>query len=212
MKLFLDTANIEDIRKALSLGIIDGVTTNPTLIAKEKVDLKKTIREICHMVNGPVSGEVTGLNTDEMVKQGRELSLIHPNVVVKIPMNKEGLKAVKLLSQEGIRTNVTLIFSAQQGLLAAKAGATYVSPFIGRLDDTGNGGLPVIGDLVDILRNYHYSTEVICASIRSGIHVLQCAKVGASIATVPYKVLMDMINHPLTDVGIEKFMADAKKI
>lgn len=212
MKLFIDTANVEEIRKAAVLGVLDGVTTNPSLIAKEGRNLKDVIDEICSIVDGPISAEVISLQSEEMVREGRELSKIHKNVVIKIPMCEEGLKAVHILSKEGIKTNVTLIFSAQQALLAAKSGASFVSPFIGRMDDIGNGGLQVIEDIAAIFDYYGIETEIIAASIRHPMHVLDCAKVGAHISTVPYKVIMQMIKHPLTDIGIEKFMEDYNKM
>lgn len=210
MKIFIDTANVEEIKLAAELGILDGVTTNPSLIAKEGRDLKEVIEEICDIVDGPISAEVISLEKDGMIKEGRELSRLHRNVVIKIPMCAEGLKAVSVLSKEGIRTNVTLIFSAQQALLAAKAGATYVSPFLGRLDDIGNGGIQVIADIAQIFDYYGIDTEIISASIRHPIHVLDSAKAGAHIATIPYKVITQMIKHPLTDAGIEKFIEDYK--
>jgi transaldolase len=210
MKIFIDTANVEEIKLAAELGILDGVTTNPSLIAKEGRDLKEVIEEICDIVDGPISAEVISLEKDGMIKEGRELSRLHRNVVIKIPMCAEGLKAVSVLSKEGIRTNVTLIFSAQQALLAAKAGATYVSPFLGRLDDIGNGGIQVIADIAHIFDYYGIDTEIISASIRHPIHVLDSAKAGAHIATIPYKVITQMIKHPLTDAGIEKFIEDYK--
>lgn len=211
MKIFIDTANVEEIRKAAELGVLDGVTTNPSLIAKEGRDLKEVIEEICNIVDGPISAEVISLNADEMVKEARELIKLHKNVVIKIPMCADGLKAVSILSKEGIRTNVTLIFSAQQGLLAAKAGASFVSPFMGRLDDIGNGGIDVIADLAQIFDYYGFNTEIIAASIRHPMHVLECAKAGSHIATIPYKVIMQMLKHPLTDAGIEQFMKDYNK-
>lgn len=211
MKIFIDTANVEEIREAAKLGVLDGVTTNPSLIAKEGRDLKEVIEEICTIVDGPISAEVISLDADGMVKEGRELSKLHKNIVIKIPMCAEGLKAVSILSKEGIKTNVTLIFSAQQALLAAKAGASYVSPFMGRLDDIGNGSIQVIEDIVGIFDIYGIETEVISASIRHPMHVLECAKVGSHIATIPYKVIMQMIKHPLTDAGIKKFMEDYEK-
>jgi transaldolase len=208
MKIFIDTANVDEIRKAAKLGVLDGVTTNPSLIAKEGRDLKEVIEEICGIVDGPISAEVISLKAEEMIKEGRELAKLHKNIVVKIPMCADGLEAVSVLSKEGIRTNVTLIFSAQQGLLAAKAGASFVSPFLGRLDDIGNGGMPIVEDLAQIFDYYGFETEIISASIRTPMHVLECAKAGSHIATIPYKVIMQMIKHPLTDAGIEKFMAD----
>lgn len=208
MKFFIDTANVEEIRKANDLGIIDGVTTNPSLIAKEGRDFKEVIKEITSIVDGPISGEVISLDSEGMIKEGREVASIHPNMVVKIPMTAEGLKAVKVLSSEGIKTNVTLIFSASQAILAAKAGATYVSPFLGRLDDISSNGVDLVDDIVTIFDNYGIETEIICASIRHAMHLLECARIGADIATIPYKVIEQLVKHPLTDKGIEKFMAD----
>ena len=210
MKLFIDTANVEDIRKANDLGVICGVTTNPSLIAKEGRDFKEVIREITSIVDGPISGEVKATTTDAegMIKEGREIAAIHPNMVVKIPMTAEGLKAVKVLHAEGIKTNVTLVFTANQALLAARAGATYVSPFLGRLDDISTEGVALIEDIVTIFDNYGFDTEIICASIRNPIHVTQCALAGAHIATIPYSVIEQMLHHPLTDAGIEKFKKD----
>lgn len=211
MKFFIDTANVEEIKKAAELGILDGVTTNPSLIAKEGRDLKEVIEEICSIVDGPISAEVMSLEADKMVEEGRELSKLHKNIVIKIPMCVEGLKAVSRLSKEGIKTNVTLIFSAQQALMAAKAGATYVSPFIGRIDDIGNGGLQIVEDIVEIFDFFGMETEVISASVRTPMHVLECAKAGSHIATIPYGVIMQMVKHPLTDIGIQKFVDDYNK-
>lgn len=211
MKFFIDTANVEEIKKAAELGILDGVTTNPSLIAKEGRDLKEVIEEICSIVDGPISAEVMSLEADKMVEEGRELSKLHKNIVIKIPMCVEGLKAVSRLSKEGIKTNVTLIFSAQQALMAAKAGATYVSPFLGRMDDIGNGGLQIIKDIVEIFDFFGMETEVISASVRTPMHVLECAKAGSHIATIPYGVIMQMVKHPLTDIGIQKFIDDYNK-
>ena len=210
MKLFIDTANVEDIRKANDLGVICGVTTNPSLIAKEGRDFKEVIQEITSIVDGPISGEVKATTTkaEDMIKEGREIAAIHPNMVVKIPMTAEGLKAVKVLHAEGIKTNVTLVFTANQALLAARAGATYVSPFLGRLDDISTVGVDLIEDIVTIFDNYGFDTEIICASVRNPIHVTQCALAGAHIATVPYSVIEQMLHHPLTDAGIEKFKKD----
>lgn len=208
MKLFIDTANIEEIKEVNEWGVISGVTTNPSLIAKEGRDFKEVIHEIVSIVDGPVSAEVISTDKDGMVEEARELAKIHPSIVIKIPMTKEGLKAVKVLSKEGIKTNVTLIFSANQALLAAKAGATYVSPFLGRLDDIGNEGMDIIYDIVEIFSIHGIDTEVIAASIRHPIHVLEAAKAGAHIATIPYKVFTQMVNHPLTDIGIERFLKD----
>lgn len=208
MKLFIDTANIDEIREINSWGIISGVTTNPSLIAKEGRDLKEVVKEIASIVDGPISAEVISLESKGMIEEARELAKIHPNIVVKIPMTREGLKAINILSKENISTNATLIFSANQALLAAKAGASYVSPFIGRLDDIGNEGVYVIEDIVNIFYNYGIDTEIIAASIRHPGHVLQIAKTGADIATIPYKIFEQMLSHPLTDIGIEKFLKD----
>ncbi|HHV47177.1 MAG TPA: fructose-6-phosphate aldolase [Tissierellia bacterium] len=208
MKLFIDTANVDEIREVNEWGVISGVTTNPSLIAKEGRDFKEVIHEIASIVNGPISAEVISLEKDGMVKEARELSKIHPNIVIKIPMTKEGLKAVRVLNEEGIKTNVTLVFSANQALLAAKAGATYVSPFIGRLDDIGNEGMDIIHDIVQIFDIHGIDTQVIAASIRHPIHVTEAAKAGAHIATIPYKVFNQMVSHPLTDIGIKKFLKD----
>ena len=214
MKLFLDTANVEDIKKVNDMGVICGVTTNPSLIAKEGRDFGEVIREIATIVDGPISGEVKATTVDAygMIKEGREIAKIHPNMVVKIPMTVEGLKAVKVLSSEGIKTNVTLIFTANQALLAARAGATYVSPFLGRLDDISTTGVNLIQDIVTIFENYQLDTEIICASVRNPIHVTDCALAGADIATVPYSVIEQMTKHPLTDAGIEKFQKDYKAV
>lgn len=211
MKLFIDTANIEEIKKINELGIISGVTTNPSLIRKEKAILIDSIREISKLIEGPVSAEVTSETAEAMIKEGKELSKINKNVVIKIPMSEEGLKAVKILNSESVKTNVTLVFSAMQALLAARAGATFVSPFIGRIDDTGNNSIDVISDIVEIFKKHNISTEIISASIRSPKNVLDAARVGSNIATVPYKTLIQMISHPLTHIGIEKFNKDNKK-
>lgn len=208
MKFFIDTANVNEIKRVAQWGVLDGVTTNPSLIAKEGRDLKEVVQEICSIVDGPISAEVISLESDKMVEEARELVKIHKNIVIKIPMCEEGLKAVSILSREGIKTNVTLIFSAQQALLAAKAGASFVSPFMGRLDDIGNSGLIVIEDISQVFDFYGFNTEIIAASIRNPIHVLDCAKAGAHIATIPYKVLMQMLKHPLTDAGIKNFLED----
>jgi transaldolase len=208
VKFFLDTANIEEIRKVNELGILDGVTTNPSLVAKEKRDFRQTIVEICSIVNGPVSAETVSLDWEGMVREGRELSRWAPNVYVKVPLTPDGLRAVRTLSDEGIKTNVTLVFSAPQGLLAAKAGATIVSPFVGRLDDIGQDGMVLIQDLREIFDNYGISTEILTASVRHPIHVVQAAKAGSDIATMPYAVLTSLTKHPLTDRGIERFLAD----
>ena len=210
MKFFIDTANVEDIRKANDMVIICGVTTNPSLIAKEGRDFNQVIKEIASIVDGPISGEVKATTTDAegMIKEGREIAAIHPNMIVKIPMTTEGLKAVKVLTAEGIKTNVTLIFSANQALLAARAGATYVSPFLGRLDDISVCGTDLIRDIVEMFEVAGIDTEIIAASVRHPMHVTECALAGADIATVPYKVLEQMTHHPLTDQGIEKFQKD----
>lgn len=211
MKFFIDTANVSEIREANEMGIICGVTTNPSLIAKEGRDFNEVIKEITSIVDGPISGEVkaTTEKAEDMIAEGREIAKIHPNMVVKIPMTAEGLKAVRALSREGIKTNVTLIFTANQALLAARAGASYVSPFLGRLDDISTDGTALIYDIAQIFRNYpEITTEIICASIRHPLHIVECAKSGGDIATVPFKVLMQMVKHPLTDAGIEKFKAD----
>ncbi|WP_353093687.1 fructose-6-phosphate aldolase [Tissierella praeacuta] len=208
MKLFIDTANIDEIKEIDELGVICGVTTNPSLIAKEGRDFKEVVKEIADIVDGPISAEVISLDKEGMLKEARELVEIHPNIVIKIPMTKEGLKAVKVLASEGIRTNVTLIFSASQALLAARAGATYVSPFVGRLDDIGNEGIYIIEDIIQIFNMHNIDTEIIAASIRHPIHVLDAAKAGAHISTIPYKVFIQMLNHPLTDIGIDKFLKD----
>lgn len=212
MKIFIDTANVNEIREANSWGVISGVTTNPSLIAKEGRDFKEVVKEITSIVDGPISAEVISLDHEGMIKEARELSKIHKNIVVKIPMTIEGLKAVNILSKEGIKTNVTLIFSSAQALLAAKAGASYVSPFVGRIDDVGSEGMELIRGITQIFNNYDIKTEIIAASIRSPMHVIDAAMAGADIATIPYKVLVQMTKHPLTDIGIEKFLDDWKKV
>ena len=214
MKIFIDTANIDEIRDAATLGVIDGVTTNPSLIAKEGKRLEDVIGEICALVDGPISGEIKATTTkwEDMVAEGKEIAKFHKNMVVKIPMTKDGLIAVKELTKLGIKTNVTLVFSVNQALLAAKAGATFVSPFVGRLDDISEDGLQLIYDIVDVFTNYDIKTEIIAASIRHPMHAVECAKAGADIATITYKVFMQMIKHPLTDQGIEKFVNDYKKV
>ena len=214
MRFFLDTANVEDIRKANDIGVICGVTTNPSLIAKEGRDFKEVIREITTIVDGPISGEIkaTTVDAEGMIREGREIAAIHPNMVVKIPMTAEGLKAVKVLAQEGIQTNVTLVFTANQALLAARAGAAYVSPFLGRLDDISQAGIDLIRVVAEIFDNYALDTEIIAASIRNPVHVTDCALAGADIATVPYKVIEQMTKHPLTDQGIAKFQADYRAV
>lgn len=214
MRFFIDTANVDDIRKANDMGIIDGVTTNPSLIAKEGRDFNEVITEITSIVDGPINGEVkaTTEKAEDMIEEAREIAKIHPNMVVKIPMTAEGLKAVKALKKEGIKTNVTLIFSPNQALLAARAGADYVSPFLGRLDDISQTGVDLIRTIADIFQVHGIETEIICASVRNPIHIIDCALAGADIATVPYAVLMQMTKHPLTDQGIEKFKADYKAV
>ena len=212
MKIFLDTANVEHIREANSWGIIDGVTTNPSLIAKEGRDFREVVEEICSIVNGPISAEVISLDAAGMVKEGRNLAKIHENINIKVPMTAEGLKAVKDFSARGIKTNVTLVFSANQALLAAKAGASFVSPFVGRIDDTGHDGMQVVHDIVQIYLNYAYDTEIIAASVRHPIHVLDAAKAGAHIATIPWNVLQQMTKHPQTDLGIAAFLKDWEKV
>ncbi|NPA62216.1 MAG: fructose-6-phosphate aldolase [Methanococci archaeon] len=208
MKFFLDTANVEDIKKYAELGLVDGVTTNPTLVAKEGRDFYEVVKEICQIVEGPVSAEVISTDAEGMVKEARDLSKIADNIVIKIPMTKDGMKAVKILSSEGIKTNVTLVFSPLQALLAAKAGATYVSPFVGRLDDIGHVGMKLVEDVVKIYKNYNIKTEVIVASVRHPWHVLEAAKIGADIATLPPAVMDKLFNHPLTDIGLERFLKD----
>ncbi|MGC8912704.1 MAG: fructose-6-phosphate aldolase [Thermoplasmata archaeon] len=212
MKIFLDTANVKEIREANSWGIIDGVTTNPTLIAKEGRDFKEVVSEIASIVDGPISAEVVSMNAEGMVAEGRELAKIHKNINIKIPMCVEGLKATKTLAKEGIKVNMTLVFSPNQALLAAKAGAAFVSPFVGRLDDVGHEGMEIIPPIVEIYRNYNFPTEIIVASVRHPIHVYQAALCGAHIATVPFAVLEKMVKHPLTDVGIDRFLKDWEKV
>jgi transaldolase len=212
MKFFIDTANIDEIKKAWELGVIDGVTTNPSLIAKEGKDPVQILKAICSIVKGPVNGEVIGTTAEVMLKEAKELAKIHKNIVIKIPMIEEGLKAVKRLSSIGIKTNVTLIFSATQALLAAKAGATYVSPFVGRLDDISHHGMDIVEEILDIYANYLFETEVIVASVRNPLHVLDAARMGAHIATIPYSVITQLIKHPLTDIGLEKFLKDWEKV
>lgn len=211
MKFFIDTANVEEIRKGLALGMVDGVTTNPSLVAKESRPFIEILKEICGMVEGPVSAEVVALDAEGMLAEARELAKLAGNIVIKIPMTEEGLRAVKRLNEEGIKTNVTLVFSATQALLAAKAGATFVSPFVGRLDDIAQNGMDLIADIMTIYRNYGFTTEVIVASVRHPMHVLESARIGADIATIPYKVIAQLAKHPLTDIGIQKFLADWEK-
>jgi transaldolase len=211
MKIFIDTANVEEIREASKLGVLAGVTTNPSLIAKEGRDLKEVVEEICSIVDGPISAEVISLEADKMIEEARELVKLHKNIVIKIPMCTEGLKAVSVLSKEGIKTNVTLIFSPLQALLAARAGATFVSPFLGRLDDIGNPGIDMVKQIVEIFKVHHIKTEIISASVRNPMHVLDVAMAGSHIATIPYNVIIQMSKHTLTDQGIEKFLADYDK-
>ena len=208
MRFFLDTANVDYIREVSEMGVISGVTTNPSLVAKEGRDFNEVIKEITEIVDGPISGEVVSEDAEGMIKEGREISKIHKNMIVKIPMTKEGLKAVKVLASEGIKTNVTLIFSATQALLAANAGATYVSPFLGRIDDVSMVGMDLVRDIAEIFEIHGIDTEIIAASVRNPIHVIEAAKAGADIATVPYDLVKQMLKHPLTDQGLEKFKAD----
>jgi len=212
MKFFIDTANVNEIKKAWDVGVIDGVTTNPSLVSKENRDPIELLKEICGIVDGPVSAEAVSLTADDMVKEAQSLAQIHGNIVVKIPMTEDGLKAVKKLSGMGIKTNVTLIFSPGQALLAAKAGAAYVSPFVGRLDDISHTGMDLVSDMIQIFDNYMFDTEIIVASIRNPLHVIDAAKTGAHIATIPYSVITQLIKHPLTDAGIERFLRDWEKV
>jgi len=212
MKIFIDTANLDQIAEVDSWGILDGVTTNPTLVAKENADFKVLLRKICEIVGGPVSAEAMSTKADDIVKEGKELAKIHPSIVVKVPMTEEGLKATRALAKDSIKVNMTLVFSANQALLAAKAGAAYVSPFVGRLDDMGQDGMDLVAEILDILDNYDFETEVIVASVRHPIHVTQAARMGAHIATIPYDVLKKMFKHPLTDSGIERFQKDWEKV
>ncbi len=211
MKFFIDTANVAEIREAASLGVLDGVTTNPSLVAKEGKDFRALLDEICAIVDGPISAEVVSTELDGILKEGRELAKIHKNIVVKVPLIKDGLRATKVFSQEGIRTNVTLCFSPNQALMAAKAGATYISPFIGRLDDISQSGMDLIQQIVTIYRNYGFPTQVLVASVRHPMHVVEAAMVGADVCTIPFKVIEQLIQHPLTTSGLEKFLADWNK-
>jgi len=211
MKFFIDTANIEEIRQGVEMGMVDGVTTNPSLIAKEGRPFEEILKEITELVDGPISAEVVSLDAAGMVKEAESLAGFHPNIVVKIPMTVEGLKAVKTLTEKGIKTNVTLIFSPTQALMAAKAGATYVSPFVGRLDDISQTGMDLVHDVLTIFDNYGYATEIIVASVRNPVHVVDAALIGAHIATIPFKVIAQLAKHPLTDIGMEKFLADWEK-
>lgn len=212
MRLFLDSANLDEIRSAWELGVISGVTTNPSLIAKEGRNFQEVVQEIASIVDGPISAEVISTTAEEMIPEGEALAQIHPNIVIKVPMTAEGLKAVREFSRKNIKTNVTLVFSANQALLAALAGATFVSPFLGRLDDIGHDGIDLIGEIVQIYAQHGLATEIIAASIRHPLHVTQAALMGADIATIPYKVLQQMLKHPLTDIGIERFLADWEKV
>jgi len=213
MKFFLDTANLNEIRDAASWGAIDGITTNPTLMAKEgRVDFKEHIHTICAIVDGPVSAEVVATETEGMLREGRELASIHPNVMVKIPCTTEGLKAIRILSQEGVKINTTLVFSAPQAILAAKAGATVVSPFVGRLDDISHHGMELIEQLRQIIDNYEFDTEILIGSVRHPVHIVQGAMIGADIATMPFKVLQQLVKHPLTDIGLQQFLKDWEKV
>ncbi len=212
MKIFIDTANLDKIREVNSWGILDGVTTNPSLVAKENTDFETLVKEICRIVDGPISAEVMSVKAADMVEEARKLAKLHPNVIIKVPMTEEGLKATKALASEDIKVNMTLIFSAAQALLAAKAGARYVSPFVGRLDDVGQDGMKLIADIMNILDNYDLETEVIVASVRDPVHVVEAARLGAHVATIPYDVLKKMFNHPLTDIGIKRFQDDWAKV
>jgi len=212
MKFFIDTANINEIKEAAALGILDGVTTNPSLVAKEGKDFRKLLDEILKIVDGPISAEVISTDYEGILKEGRDLAKIHKNIVVKVPLIKEGLKAVKTLTGEGIKVNVTLCFSPTQAILAAKAGATYVSPFVGRLDDISTSGMDLISQIVQIFRNYNYKTEVLVASVRHPLHVVEAALMGADVCTIPFSVIDKMFNHPLTDLGLDKFLSDWKKL
>lgn len=212
MKLFIDSANLTEIREAAAMGLVDGVTTNPSLVAKEGRPFKDAIREICEIVDGPISAEVTATDTEGMLREGRDLAKIHHNVVVKVPLIPEGLKAVRRFTADGIKTNVTLCFSPSQALLAAKAGAAFISPFVGRLDDISEQGMELIRQIITIYKNYHFRTEVLVASVRHPLHVVDAAMMGADAATMPFAVLMQLAKHPLTDIGLKKFLADWEKL
>lgn len=212
MKIFLDTANIDEIRKACSWGIIDGITTNPSLISKENKDFKETVLEICDICKGPISAEVLSLNAEEIVKEARQISKWSDNIVIKVPLIQDGIKAVSILSKEGIKTNATLVFSTNQAILACKAGATYLSPFVGRVDDIGWNGMELIKEIMTVIDNYGYKSQVISASIRHPMHVTESAKAGCHVATIPFKVLEQMFKHPLTDIGVQRFLEDWKKV
>ncbi len=212
MKIFLDTANVDEIRDAVALGVLDGVTTNPSLMSKEHGDYNEMLKEICDIVQGPVSAEVVAEDAEEMLRQGREFAKISDHIVVKVPLVAEGIKAVTKFTAEEINTNVTLCFSANQALIAAKAGATYISPFVGRVDDIGQNGMQIISEIIEVYENYAYPTQVLVASVRHVQHVLEGARMGADVATIPYKVLMQMLKHPLTDIGLKKFTEDWEKV
>jgi transaldolase len=212
MKIFIDSADLAEIRDVAQMGVIDGVTTNPSLVAKTGMPMKEVIAAICEIVDGPISAEVLATDTDGILREGRELAAMHRNIVVKVPLIADGLRAVKVFAKEGIKTNVTLCFSASQGLLAAKAGATYISPFVGRVDDVSGEGMQLVEQLVTIYRNYDLPTEVLAASIRHPLHVVQAAEIGAHVATIPHKVIHQLLRHPLTDAGLATFLKDAKKI
>ncbi len=212
MKIFIDTANLNEIKEAADLGLLDGVTTNPSLVSREGMDFRQMLDEIIKLVDGPISAEVISTEYEGILKEGRELAKIHKNIVVKVPLIREGLKAVKTLSEEGIKTNVTLCFSASQAVLAAKAGATYISPFVGRLDDISANGMELISQIVQIYRNYDYQTEVLVASIRHPLHFVDACLIGADVCTMPFSVIDKLFNHPLTDIGLEKFLSDWKKM
>jgi len=212
MKIFIDTADVAEIKDAVAMGVIDGVTTNPSLVAKEGRSYEAVVQEICEIVDGPISAEVIATDTDGILSEGRAIAAWHPNVVVKVPLIPDGLKAVRVFTEEGIKTNVTLCFSASQGMLAAKAGATYISPFLGRIDDISWDGMELIGQLRQIYDNYGFDTEILAASIRHPKHVVDCALLGADVGTMPHKVILQLAKHPLTDIGLEKFLQDAAKI
>ncbi len=212
MRIFIDTANIEEIKEINDMGFLDGVTTNPTLIAREGRDYHEVIKEICAIVDGPISAEVIGMDYDAMISEGQELASIHPNVVIKVPLTETGLKAINALNRMGISTNATLVFSANQALLAARSGAAFVSPFLGRVDDVGNSGMTLLEDIITVFDQYSFATEVISASIRHPMHVVECAKRGSHIATIPYNIIKQMIKHPLTDAGIERFINDWNQV
>jgi transaldolase len=212
MKFFIDTADIQEIKQAAELGVLDGVTTNPSLISKVPGKFEDILRSICDVVQGPVSAEVVSLDAPGMIREGRELAKIHPNIVIKIPITREGLKAIKQLETEGIRVNVTLIFSPSQALLAAKAGASFVSPFVGRIDDISDWGMDLVRDIATIFKNYDFKTEIIVASVRNPLHVVEAALAGAHIATIPFKVIEQLVKHPLTDIGIQNFLKDWEKV